>query len=1174
MPKSSGLIYSTQASKELASIDRINDSTRNILVCAGKTHLGLYEFNAESKSVICVHDFMAVNAGANNSFSPNFKKRNRQYKISTIADVKAGFHNHNNYVAVCSSSTSVSVFDINRTGGSESPIVATLSEHTRSINSFDFNTVQTNLIISGGQDSCIKVWDLRSSNVRNPTVGDLNINTASDSIRDVKWMPYQNFASNYQQESKNGGNAGFKFASIHDSGLLLNFDLRQPTQVEKRINAHSGPGLCLSWHPNLEYIATGGRDGKCALWYVGDRPQYESAYGTPSSNIMPHLANANLAALPETTLSTGQPVTKLKFRPAYEKKVLNSLLALSPMTDDAALSIYSLARKHIPKHVLLKATQTLGLVWWDDKLIFDIDKDNNINGWDITQEPTTLENLPKNITCWRDIDGNGLLFVDQDRGCYDINQNQPIVFDEGKKSSNHRISINSVSTNNAGNSSGFMGTLKKGISQSTLSSYNNERPPYHKSSLSFSARAPSPSAGMPHNNSNASTPFAAQTEFGESQAPTMVTLDLPYILSNMRLSRIPLALSIDKSPEVVAIRESPVKVFKFLARELEFSGYQEKKEGSPKSTIQQGSVKEDEFKEDLMQRFGLSENTTWTALVNKKSEQDMKKNQETLGKDNESDVEVEHRKESLIEERVSGVYNKRRSALTEGIELANGVQQKVERLLELIPICGHNASVYSYIDDLPNLKVWLLIRDSLLWDLKRISLDKVQSEGEDGERHSVMTDNFSAAAIEMNETANTDYSSEITSDTNSYVDEAPRGFSSASKEHLRKHSDTTGISKLKQQIMEGNRLESSSKKSFDAASNARKFSNRDLDERFLQQRPNPSEEDNASLEGPNNRNGFEASSAVSSGFESVGIPILQKRKPRPSFIDTFMTDVRSPNDASIENEFLEKSRRSRSFTHSSPASKLSSLQSLANGTSPSAALKKLAYQADSMLSHSPKKQAGYSQSTFEQLIDPESSKVISATNPFSRSKQDLPPWNTRKLLKQLYQQAVEMGNVLLAVNILLLFQNIYHLTSTEVVKNSLAQFTKILHQYELFEISAAILKYCPWDDIFNSEGDQSSITLYCDKCGKLITNEASKEKFTVEAQKVGNTLPLTRFGHWYCDLCRKPNSLCVICEQPMKKMTMTLLECGHEGHFECLKLWFLDENLTECPAGCSYEVVI
>lgn len=1173
VPKSSGLTYTTKARKELASVDRINDTTSNALICAGKTHLGYYQFNPETKSIACVHDFMGANNGQSNSFSPNFKKKNRQSKLSTIADVKAGFHNHRNYVAVCSSSTAISVYDINRTSSSDNPFVTTLSEHTRSINSFDFNTVQTNLIISGGQDSCIKIWDLRSSSAKNSKNCDLNINTASDSIRDVKWMPFQNFSVNGQQEFKNGSNAGFRFASIHDSGLLLNFDLRQPSQVERRINAHSGPGLCLSWHPNLDYIATGGRDGKCNLWYVGEKPQYENAYGTPLSNPFSHSVNANLAALPETTLSTGHPVTKLKFRPAYEKNVLDSLIALSPMTDDAALSIYSLARKYIPKHVLLKSTQTLGLVWWDDELIFDIDKENNINGWDITQEPTILDNLSKSVTCWRDIEGNGLLFVDQNSGTYEFDQSQATMPEDNKKVANHKVSMSSLSANNAGSSVGPTGSLKKGISHSTLSSYNGDRPPYQKSGVSFSTK--SPSAGLPYNGSSVSTsPFLSQSEVKDVRPPTMVTLDLPYILSNMRLSRLPAERNMARSPEVLAIRESPVKVFKFLARELEFSGSQEKREGGAKTVYQQASIKDEDYKEHLMKRFGLSENTTWAALVNKKSEQDIKTGQDPAKNGNANAHEIEEQgKKKEVEEPAANHYSKRRSALTESVELATGLQQKVERLLDLIPICGHNASVYSFIDDLPNFKVWLLIRDSLLWDLRK--MDDLQAEENEDENQSAIADDFSATAMEMNEMVNPGCSSGLTSGVNSFVDETPQALNAGTDEEKKRNQEVAGISKLKQQIMEGAKMEIPVEKNSAANPSNKNCRTHHLDEPFFEQRRTVSETETTSTEeeDPTHRGALDPTNTAISGLETAGIPILQKRKQRPSFIDTFMTDVRSPNDVTTENDFLGKSRRSHSFTHSSPTSKLSSLQSLANGASPSAALKKFS-KADSLLSQSPKKQPIYPPSSFQQLMDAGSVKTRSKINSSDRPKHTLPPWNTKKLLKQLYQQAVEMGNILLAVNILLLFQNIYHLTSTEVVKNSLAQFIKILHQYELFEISAAILKYCPWEDIFNSEGSQSLITLFCDRCGQLITNESSKEKFTKEAQEVGGTAPLTKHGHWYCDSCKKPNSLCVICEQPMKSMTLVLLECGHEGHFECLKGWFLDDGITECPAGCSYEVIL
>ncbi|QLQ80690.1 hypothetical protein HG537_0E00430 [Torulaspora globosa] len=1182
-PKCSGLTYSSRARKELSSIDKINDPSSNALICAGTTHLGYYRFNPEDRSVVCLHDYVAVNNGNSNVFSPNFKKRARQSKLSTIADVKTGFHNHKNYVAVCRSSTVISIYDVNRTTDADDALVATLSDHTRSVNSFDFNTSQTSLLISGGQDGSIKIWDLRSSSSKNSRRCDVNINTASDSVRDVKWMPFQNYVTSGQQDFRSGNNAGLKFASIHDSGLLLTFDLRQPSQIEKRINAHSGPGLCLSWHPNLEYIATGGRDGKCSLWNVGDRFQGDnmSSFYTPSPAPAAHLstlhANTNLAALPEITITTGLPVTKLKFRPSYEKNVLNSILALSPMTNDAALNIYSLARKYIPKHVLHKSTQTLGLVWWDDKLIFDIDKDNNINGWDLTQEPTILDNLTKCVTCWRDIEGSGLLFIDQNRDGYEIQQNQPAVQDEDRKSVNQKVGAGSL-TNTIGNHAGIMNSLKKGISHSALSSYSGDRPSFYKSGLSFNAK--SPSMGLSHNTSSvSSSPYPSQNQMKIVQSPVIVTLDLPYILTNMRLSRLPPDRNKLRSPEVTAIRESPVKVFKFLARELEFSSNNEKRDGNAKSIDQRSSMKDEDIETELMQRFGLSENTTWATLMNKKGEQDIKANRESgsvLKSPRQSKQEMSQKK--LSTEGEISILRQKRSALTESIHCLSSKEPKIEQLLELIPICSDNASVYSYIDDLSNFKIWLLIRDSLLWDLKRLSSECPSADTELAEGKRTEDGAEFIAAHDLDETISPGCSSSIASDVNSFVEETPQAFSTDVENGAKERAQVPKTaSKLKQQLMEDNGRTTSLEQEIPVGS-YNSIGSANWEGLNLEQKQNVNDADAVITDDEDlDADAVRAASAPTSSSTGVGasnIPILQKRKQRQSFIDTFMTDVRSPKDINAENGFSSRNRHPHSLMQSNPSSKLSSLQSLASGTSPLTALRKITEGKDFVAPFSPKKLPSYASSNFEQLIKARSANERSKDNGRSKLKQTPPPWSTGRLIKQLYQQAVEMGNILLAVNILLLFQDIYQLAPVEVVKDSLARFTTILHQYELFEISAAILKYCPWDDIMSSQGGDSLVSLFCERCHKLITNDISKEKFSLESQKVGNNTPMNRFGHWYCDSCKKPNSLCVLCELPMKKMTMAMLECGHEGHYECLKSWFLTEGMTECPGGCSNEVLV
>ncbi|GAV52851.1 hypothetical protein ZYGR_0AI01330 [Zygosaccharomyces rouxii] len=1184
VPKSSGLYYSTASPKELSSIDKINDLSFNGIICAGKTHLGLYKFSPQDKSIDCIHDFMSTgndgNRGVTNAHM-GLGKRSKRTKLSTIADVKAGFHNHKNYVAICSNSTVLSIYDINKTGAIDNPLVTNCSQHVRSVNSFDFNMVQTNLIISGGQDSCIKIWDLRSSRSRNLSRADVNINTASDSIRDVKWMPHPSASrSASQNDLRSGGNsaAGYKFASIHDSGLLLKFDLRQPNQVEKRINAHSGPGLCLNWHPYQDYISTGGRDGKCCLWYVGDgKPSTDFLQNGTMSTNTPHSMHSNLptnlSVVPDMTINCGFPVTKLKVRPCYERNVLNSLVAMSSMAEDFGVSIYSMARKYIPKYNLSTSSASLGFVWWDDNLIFNIDKDNRINGWYLDREPTVLDNMPKIVTRWRDIEGNGFLFVDQDRGDYQVSDEIPANIEELKKPPNPRVSMSSLNGatgggNSGGSNSGMIGSIKKGISQTGLTSFTGERPALSKTGLNFSNKSlATQSMNNSHSNSFSSCagagPFNEAVDYSGIESPFLMTLDLPYILNNMRVSQLPPERKSLYSPEVQAIRESPVKVFKFLAKELEFSYMQERRAGDVKGTTQLSNGNEDTTKRDLMEKFGISEKSTWTALVNKKNEAVEASSKKSVSTREDSESVIESDGESSDKDHGSDDNNShvdKKETAKDGIM---NVQEKIDILLELIPICGHNASVYSYIDDLPDFKVWILIRDSLLWDLERLSVEypddklpETQSTDQVGQPITMGNDGSAVS----------DTRSYMTSDLNYFVEEQPRALRSDSdepKEHKKP------LSVLKSQLTKIQEMESSIGNSFGSTKTVEKIDNPTNQEQ-LDSQPN-NDSDSAVVDDDDNEE--------KSDFETQikGIPIANKRQPRQSFIDTYMGGLRSPLGSNMNNEFF-MGKIGHSLGHSSPGSKISPMASLNNGEFTYPSFKKMVSRTDRRSSGSlflsPLKRRESSTTEFfnESPMRPLSPMVPNSSSSNSGSLKSVPPWNTRRLLKQIFKQAVEMGNILLVVNILFLFQNLYQLTSTEVLKNTLAEFIKILHKHELFELSAAISKCSPWEVVINADGGQSLVPIFCDKCGKLITNEPSKERFTLEAQENGDSEPLKRFGYWYCDSCRKPNTLCIFCERPIKTLAIGLLECGHEGHFQCLQSWFLDEGMVECPGGCMSQI--
>lgn len=1173
--KSSGLIYTTRTNSELSSIDKINDPNANALVCAGKTHLGIYKFCPEDKSIKCSYDLLQT--GSNEVRNPAMSflpKRGRAAKLSTIADVKAGFQNYKNHIAICTNSTAISLYDLNKYHGNDNPLMTSLSEHTRSVNSFDFNMEQTNLIISGGQDGCVKIWDMRSNKFKSSAC-DISINTAYDSIRDIKWMPSYNFTGD-RTNTEGRSQQGYKFASVHDSGVLLKFDLRQPNQFERKINAHTGPALCLNWYPHQDYIVTGGRDGKCCLWYFGDKVSNET--NGNSSSPYPHQMNNhygntsnNLVAFPETTINMGSPITKLKFRPAYEPNISNSLLAVSSMGQEAQVKIYSLARKYIPKHVLETSAPSVGLVWWDHNTVFNIDKYNAINGWEIDKEPTVLDNLPKSASAWRDMDGNGLLMLDQEIGSYEIEE-------ESKNSLQTNRERVGISYGNTVSSSGLMSGLKKGISQTTLPAFSNERPSIAKVGPSISSKSLVSSSS--HNNSSTPSLYSltAQAEFvdiGEQTTPTVITLDLPHILNRMRISQIKKYKRSDKITNISIMRDSPVDVFKYLARELEFS-FSERNTDDQKTVVQEASLDEEETEKDLMKKFGFSENSTWTNLIYKKGDGENAPadgpssgaNQITGESSEEMNGESSNETKSNISERIEeSSFRENSDADPVRLEAKHHKirADQIDLILELISVASHNASVYGNMDDLQNFKIWILIRDSLLWDLKRLNAvdenpkgSSITSENKDTMETSKENANSRKGSIA------TDYSKFTGSEQDSsFIVEYPKALRSKSEEIVTSPETQKSVSKLKQQLEKEDKFSKFPNLQPDQMESE---TFRNLSELRKQQSLTADDSNNSVLddviEDINQIQNTQNSSSVSSqNGATKGIPILQQRHGRTSFIDTFMTDMYSPTEY-LDDRFMEKHTKASSLVQSSPRSKISSLHSFSPG------------HMSSFKKFSPKPKGLGSPPevlTFQDNIEFNMSECRTIESQL-KTKERLPPWNTKKLLRQLYEQAVETGNILLAVNILLLFQNVYVITSKELVKNTLSDFITLLHRYELFEIATAFLKYCPWESIMGMEGSQSLVQLYCDRCGELITNEHSKQLFTLECKKNGDDEAMERFGYWYCDACKKPNSLCVLCQKPVKKLAIALIGCGHEGHFKCFSEWFLDEEMDCCPGGCLYPL--
>ncbi|CDO95045.1 unnamed protein product [Kluyveromyces dobzhanskii CBS 2104] len=1213
-----GAKYSLNVGKEVSSIDKINSPESKSLIIAGKSHLGIYRFDEDSKTLNKTHDFLqSGKTGTATIKTATSTLRRATKKISTISDVKAGFHNHKNYVAICGTSTSVSIYDINKTSTIDNPIVTTLSEHTRSINSVDFNMVQTSLIISGGQDGCIKIWDLRSPKI-STNRSDISINTGSDSIRDVKWMPSYDFSN----DSNGASNRNFKFASVHDSGLLLKFDLRQPSQAEKKINSHSGPALCLNWHPHQEYIISGGRDGKCCLWYVGDKSNQinnNSATNINPTNPTAHTFSASYPlglsttlAFPELTISTARPMNKLKFCPKYEGNIFNSLISTSSMGEDSEVSIYSLARKYIPRNVIASSSPSVGFVWWDENTIFNIDKQNTLTGWDISHEPTVLDNLPKNSVKWRDLDGDGILFLDQRTGGYKSQEEMVLTPGSGENRKvplTHRMSTATANSFVGGgnnhipsNASSSAASFSKGGGLSLPHLHQNntftERPSLSKHNPSISSKfSPSVNSSQwsnsfpsPHHNSVVSASELALHPSNDSflQSPYLVGLDFPHILNTIRSTRLSELHRKVESPELLDLKSSPTEVFKFLARELKFF-YKRKADDTKDNfneteTSSHGSA---DSKSNLMEKLGLAENNTWTHLIKYTKSHD---SDEVVSKGTEPKTPISDKTET-IERRIANTQSESKTD-EKPVRTQSSNQIKTKNLIELITVCDKNAETYVMLEDFSNYKVWLLMRDALLWDLK--VLTESMAVDENGEQaansHSSFeqpwkkNDSFTSLKDVRQVSVASGYSSYSATDLSSSVNTNTRhSFSEPTnltqtppvshlKAQLQGSKEPTTISRsdsiqnsLRDDILEIRKLHQSCGNKADIAIEEED----ENDEAGEREEAEDGVRNKQFIEIPvRESKNSDFATGPSSFSERNELPSTsegnnQLRRPRTSFIDSFMSQLRSPASTNFDGD------------RESTGSKRSSMPSLTSSAATMLNMKKPPNNNQNKL-----KNATEVSSILESEAGPHNSwngnakpaaQVSGITALINETKKlenaITPPWSSRRLIQQLYEQSVASGNILLTMAILLLFQDMFQIASTEIVKNSIAEFTALLHRYELFEIAAELLKNSSFEDISNSSSGLSSIQLFCDECNKPLINEPSKEKFTKEKLDK-NPGAMSRFGYWYCDSCSKRNTLCCFCSKPMKNLAISMLNCGHEGHFRCLKKWFFEENMDVCPLGC------
>lgn len=297
-------------------------------------------------------------------------------KIGTISDLAFGHQQYGRYVAASTITGSIHLYNLDRGARMKN----TLSGHQRAVNSISFNTIAPHLLASGSQDGKILIWDLKASNSK----PSLSLYCNADAVRCNSFSPKK----------------ANVLAAVFDSGVVEKWDLRKTNTWEKRINAHTGPALSVHWHPELDYIVTGGRDKQLQVWNMG--------------------SNADCRE-PSHVINTSGPIYKAKWcKGRGNGSIMNTDIAVSFFNDDPCVQIWNLNRKYIPKAIISGHSAPIThIVWRTPKNLISCSKDKLLIQYDVTKEPNFIDKIPTGAFAWNPSEKNDFVFIKQKKSQFE-----------------------------------------------------------------------------------------------------------------------------------------------------------------------------------------------------------------------------------------------------------------------------------------------------------------------------------------------------------------------------------------------------------------------------------------------------------------------------------------------------------------------------------------------------------------------------------------------------------------------------------------------------------------------------------------------------------------------------------------------------------------------------------